>query len=184
VRVLRLDKTGSPIDWITKEEAATLWVKEQVVWSLGDEAVRLHGGINRNGLQSVLVIPAIVACKGSVYQKRLYPPLTNKTLFRRDDNFCMYCGEQYTDRLLTCDHVKPISLGGINRWNNVVAACQYCNNKKGGRTPEQAGMALLAIPFTPNMYEFMYLSNRQIISDQMDYLRTRFKGNARAWQAA
>ena len=45
-------------------------------------------------------------------------------------------------------------------------------------------MELLAVPFTPNIYEFMYLSNRQIIGDQMEYLRARFRSNTRRWQAA
>jgi hypothetical protein len=65
-----------------------------------------------------------------------------------------------------------------------VAACQRCNSFKGGRTPEEAGMELLAVPFTPNIYEFMYLSNRQIIGDQMEYLQSRFRDGSRDWQVA
>lgn len=65
---------------------------------------------------------------------------------------------------------------------NVVSACQRCNHFKGGRTPEQAGMELLAIPFEPNIFEFMYLANRKILGDQMAYLSSRFSGK-RTWQA-
>ena len=157
LRVLRLDKTGVPVAWISKEAAVTLMVKESVIWSLSDDAFVMRGGYNRLG---------------------------KRTLFRRDDHFCMYCGDQYIDRQLTRDHVIPVSQGGQNKWNNVVAACQRCNNHKGGRTPEQANMQLLAIPFTPNLFEFMYLSNRLIVSDQMEYLRARFKSNYRQWQVA
>lgn len=185
MRVLRLDKTGYPIAWISREEAATLAVKNQILWSLGNNAITMHGGINNlSGRQSILKLPSILACGGDVEQQRNVPALSNRTLFRRDDHFCMYCGQQFPDAMLTRDHVVPLSQGGRNRWSNVVAACQRCNNAKGGRTPEQASMALLAIPFTPNAYEFMYLSNRQIIGDQMEYLRARFKSNMRRWQAA
>ncbi len=184
MRVLRLNKGGVPVAWITQEEAATLAVKEQIVWSLGDNAFTLHGGYNSLGERSVLHLPSIMACDGDIDRPVLTPSLSNRTLFRRDDHFCMYCGNQFTDKELTRDHVVPVSQGGANRWNNVVAACQRCNNHKGGRTPEQAGMELLAIPFTPNVFEFMYLSNRQIISDQMEYLRARFRSNHRQWQVA
>lgn len=184
MRVLRLNKTGLPVAWITREEAATICVKGQMVWSLGDDAFLMRGGINLSGEQSVLSLPSILACSGEIEKPKLVPALSNRTLFRRDDHFCMYCGNQFTDKQLTRDHVLPVSQGGINQWNNVVAACQRCNNHKGGRTPEQASMKLLAIPFTPNIYEFMYLSNRHIVGDQMDYLSSRFRGNERRWQAA
>ena len=184
LRVLRLDKTGMPVAWISKEEAVTLTVKGSVVWSLSDGAFVMHGGYNRLGARSVVKLPAIMACSGDIEKPQSIPPLSNRTLFRRDDHFCMYCGDKSNDKLLTRDHVVPVSQGGSNKWNNVVASCQRCNNHKGGRTPEQANMELLAIPFTPNYFEFMYLSNRMIISDQMDYLRARFKRNYRQWQAA
>jgi len=184
LQVLRLNKTGVPVAWISREEAVTLCVKEQVVWSLGDNAFSMHGGYNRLGERSVLHLPSIMACSGDISCPKLTPSLTNKTLFRRDDHFCMYCGEQFRDKQLTRDHVIPISQGGKNTWNNVVAACQRCNNHKGGNTPDQANMELLAIPFTPNVFEFMYLSNRQIVDDQMEYLRTRFRSHYRQWQAA
>lgn len=184
MRILRLDKTGFPVAWITREEAATLSVKAQVLWSLGDDAFLMRGGYNAMGVQSMLSLPSILACAGDIEKPRLIPALSNRTLFRRDDHFCMYCGNQFADGMLTRDHVMPLSQGGKNCWSNVVAACQRCNNHKGGRTPEEANMALLAVPFTPNIYEFMYLSNRQIIGDQMDYLRARFRGHTRRWQAA
>lgn len=184
MRILRLNKAGLPICWITQEMAATLWVKEQVIWSLGDNNIVLHGGHNRCGERSVLALPPIIACDGNTSRHSLTPTLSNRTLFRRDDHFCMYCGNQFSDNELTRDHVVPVSQGGENHWRNVVAACQRCNNFKGGRTPEQADMELLAVPFTPNIYEFMYLSNRQIIGDQMEYLRSRFRSNIRKWQAA
>ena len=184
MKILRLNKAGLPVCWVSQQVAATLCVKQQVVWSLGDKPIVLRGGYSKQGCRSVLFVPPIIACDGETARQPLTPALSNRTLFRRDDHFCLYCGKQFTDSYLTRDHVIPISQGGKNNWQNLVAACQRCNNFKGGRTPEQAGMELLAVPFTPNIYEFMYLSNRQIIGDQMEYLRTRFRMNTRKWQAA
>ena len=54
-KILRLNKAGTPIDWISREQAATLVVKDQVVWALGENAFEIRGGINRLGRQSVSV---------------------------------------------------------------------------------------------------------------------------------
>ena len=61
-----------------------------------------------------------------------------------------------------------------------MAACKRCNNGKGNRTPEQANMPLLAVPFKPNPFEVMYLSQHAILGDQMDYLKRNFTGR-REW---
>ncbi len=184
MRILRLNSSGYPTAWLGWEAAATLKVRDQIVWSLGDTVAVLRGGYNSEGVRSQLELPAIIACAGESERHSHIPALSNRTLFRRDDSFCLYCGNQFPESELTRDHVVPLSQGGRNTWANVVAACQRCNNRKGGRTPEQAGMALLAVPFTPNIFEFMYLSNRHILDDQMEYLRARFRKSARKWHAA
>ena len=57
---------------------------------------------------------------------------------------------------------------------NVVAACKRCNNHKAGRTPEQAHMELLAVPFTPTHAEYIYLQGRRVLADQMEFLLAHF----------
>jgi hypothetical protein len=182
IRILRLNKSGLPQQWLSREEAATLYVRDQVLWTIGDEAVCMHGGINRLGQRSTLSLASIIACDGVSKRWHFVPALSSRLLFRRDGHLCMYCGESFDDRSLTRDHILPRVQGGRDNWTNVVAACQRCNHRKGGRTPEQAGMELLAIPFEPNVFEFMYLANRQIRGDQMEYLQARFSGQ-RAWAA-
>ena len=56
----------------------------------------------------------------------------------------------------------------------MVSACKRCNNLKGNRTPEQAGLQLLAVPFAPTHAEYVYLQGRRILADQMDFLRAHF----------
>lgn len=64
----------------------------------------------------------------------------------RDNSKCGYCGEHAN----TVDHIVPRCQGGRSVWENVVASCFECNSKKGGRTPEQAGMVLNIRPVVPS----------------------------------
>ncbi|MGN6093164.1 MAG: hypothetical protein ACTHOL_12490, partial [Luteibacter jiangsuensis] len=45
-------------------------------------------------------------------------------------------------------------------WENVVSACLACNLKKATRTPQQAHMPLLAVPYRPSWVEHLILANR------------------------
>lgn len=67
----------------------------------------------------------------------------------RDGFQCQYCGKRLPMRELNYDHVKPRIQGGKTVWENIVTSCYPCNDKKAGRTPEQAGMRLLKKPFRP-----------------------------------
>jgi len=183
-RVLRTDVSGMPLEWVGYQEAVKLIILDQVSYSLGKTLYSIHGGTSAlTGRQSVVSVNAIIATEGQHPHKHLFassyvPPLSNQSLFRRDQNLCLYCGEHFPHYLLSRDHVHPLSQGGQDRWVNVVTACKRCNNHKAGRTPEQAGMQLLAIPFTPTHAEYVYLQGRKILSDQMDFLLAHFPRNS------
>jgi len=72
-----------------------------------------------------------------------------RNIYARDGNRCQYCGRKFPTQELSIDHVVPRSLGGRSTWENVVCCCLQCNIRKGGRTPEQAGMRLIAPPKRP-----------------------------------
>jgi 5-methylcytosine-specific restriction endonuclease McrA len=87
-----------------------------------------------------------------------YVPLSRKkqlirfsraNIFVRDQNVCQYCGGKFNRTHLTLDHVIPIVQGGKKSWENIVTACKPCNQRKGGRTPAQAGMQLIKKPKCP-----------------------------------
>ena len=180
-KILRLNKAGTPIDWISREEAATLMVKNLVLWSLGENAFEIRGGINRQGQQSVLTLPSILASDGSVKLSDFVPPLVNDYLFRRDHYLCLYCGGQFDADQLSRDHILPVSRDGTDSWTNVVTACKRCNHRKANQTPEEAGMELIAVPFVPNRHEYFYLANKNILADQMAFLKSQFSRHAK-WQ--
>ena len=75
--------------------------------------------------------------------------LNRRNLFARDGNRCQYCGRKFKTTDLSIDHVVPRSRGGRTLWNNVVCACMACNVRKGGRTPADAGLALVRAPVQP-----------------------------------
>ncbi|GAB1267762.1 HNH endonuclease [Aurantivibrio infirmus] len=180
-QVLQLDLSGMPRYWLSLQEAVLLYCKNRVKWQLGDSAWVMRGGVNDQGRRSAIALASVIATEGrQAKHVSDTPSLANSFLFRRDNNMCMYCGKVFARSLLTRDHIIPRVQGGKDVWTNVVTACQRCNHHKGGRTPEQAGMELLAIPFTPNIYEFMYLANRKILADQMEYLSANFSGK-RQW---
>jgi 5-methylcytosine-specific restriction endonuclease McrA len=151
-----------------------------VGWTAGDHKFTFHGGTSRlSGRRSSVDVNSIIAVKRSStqqYVQRTIPPLTNRELFLRDAHLCMYCGNEYPEYGLTRDHVVPLSRGGRDQWSNVVTACRLCNTRKGNRTPEQAKMQILAVPYVPNWAEFLALSNRRILMDQMEFLKSQFSG--------
>jgi len=75
--------------------------------------------------------------------------LNRHTVFARDGHRCQYCGRRFAASYLSMDHVIPRSHGGTTSWDNVVCACLKCNIRKGGRTPQEAHMKLIAKPSRP-----------------------------------
>ena len=172
-QILRLNYAGLPIEWINYQTAVRLYCSDQVTYECGASSLIVRGGVNRiTGQQSKIEINSIIATKN--YSKASYkdytPPLTNRTLFQRDAQTCMYCGETFAVKDLSRDHIIPLSKVGEDKWMNSVTACKRCNNQKGNRTPEQANMPLLAIPFIPSRIEYLILRGRRIRADQMDFL--------------
>jgi 5-methylcytosine-specific restriction endonuclease McrA len=179
-QVLRTDVSGMPLEWVGYQDAVRLYHLEQVAYTCGTLLYRVHGGIcAKTGRQSVIEVNSIIATHGRnrellKLREAYVPPLNNPALFRRDSQLCLYCGEHFREHDLSRDHVTPVIQGGQDAWNNVVTACRRCNNHKAGRTPEQAGMQLLAVPFIPTHAEYIYLQGRRVLADQMEFLRAHF----------
>jgi hypothetical protein len=179
-QALRTDVSGMPVEWIDYREAVRLYYTGQVAYTCGTPLYRVQGGTNaRTGQHSFIEVNSIIATVGHLghagaLRGDYIPPLNNETLFRRDNHLCLYCGQRFQAQQLSRDHVRPFFLGGKDTWNNVVTACRRCNNAKAARTPEQSGMHLLAVPFTPTYAEYIYLKGRRVLADQMEYLVAHF----------
>ena len=79
--------------------------------------------------------------------------LSRKNILRRDGFQCQYCNSRKPP--LTVDHIIPRSRGGADQWENLATACVKCNNRKGNRTIEEAGMPLLSVPRKPHRVLFL-----------------------------
>lgn len=90
-----------------------------------------------------IAVPKIIRLTGYDRLPEQIVKLNRRNLFARDRNMCQYCGKHFTTCDLSIDHVLPRTLGGGDSWENLVCACIKCNARKGGRTPEQAGMKLI-----------------------------------------
>ena len=181
--VLQLDIQGTPQAWIPLEHAAVHVATGAVAWWDGDGPLAtLRGGHNvALGVQSILEVPPIIALRGTA-RVNLFdavPTVTSGKLFRRDRLTCAYCGQCFTERQLQCEHVVPASRGGATSWMNLVTACAACNGRKADRTPEEAGMPLLYLPYVPSRFEDFLLAGRHIRADVHQWLAARLPRGSR-----
>ena len=96
-----------------------------------------------------LVVPRIVRLLTYDRLPRRDVRLTRRNIFARDRNRCQYCGKRFPTSELSLDHILPRTQGGRMEWTNIVCCCVQCNVRKGGRTPVQAGVKLMAEPVQP-----------------------------------
>lgn len=88
-------------------------------------------------------LPKVIKLVRYVYAKWRHtsgPSWSRRGILARDNRKCGYCG---VSGAYTIDHVTPQSRGGKSTWLNTVTACNRCNQRKGDRTPQEAGMTLL-----------------------------------------
>jgi HNH endonuclease len=181
-QILALDMAGTPRKWVSAESAVIYYAKALVAWEFGDIETVFHGGWQASGARSIVRVANIIAVRGAALHGDGFgcaSLLTNDKLFARDHRLCAYCGERFRERDLSREHVIPLSRGGRDAWMNVVTACRDCNTRKGGRTPDQARMPLLYLPYVPSRWEDFILVNRHILADQMDYLLAKVPTGSR-----
>ena len=94
-------------------------------------------------------VPRIIRLLGYDKLPRQDVKFNRRNIYARDGNKCQYCGKKMPTTELSLDHVLPKSQGGKSSWENIVCCCVKCNVKKGGRTPDQAHMHLIAKPVKP-----------------------------------
>lgn len=96
-----------------------------------------------------IAVPRIVRVLTFSRLPRQDVKFNRRNIFARDHNTCQYCGKRSSTSELSLDHVIPRSRGGKSTWDNIVCACLRCNVRKGGRTPQEAGIHLIRTPVKP-----------------------------------
>lgn len=182
-KILVCDAAHQPHHWATWEDAVVLKYKDLLSYEIGDPTV-FTGGVSRmTGLRSQIDVGQIVFLKEVLKYDSRTPPLTNKNLFARDLHLCAFCGRHYPEHKLSREHIMPTSRGGQNTWKNCITACKTCNHAKANLTLEESGLELLYVPYVPSNVEKLILQNRNVLADQMEFLRAMLPEHSRLHQA-
>lgn len=165
---LALNASYEPLTMVPSRRAIRLVLdrKAEILEVDGERAFRSVG--------EALPFPTVIRLVRYVHvPRRFRRQVTNTFLFARDDYTCQYCGRHRSElrgrQFLTRDHVLPVSRGGENLWGNVVTSCSPCNNRKGDRLPEEAGLHLLHTPREPN-YVHLVWAVRRVTEVQGKYI--------------
>lgn len=176
MHTLVLNQSMQPIDQVSWDRAITLLFtdKVEVLEEYDDWVVR--------SVTVSIKVPAVIRLLNAVATKKRGVRFSREAVYTRDKGRCQYCSRALKRPEATYDHVLPRRLGGKTNWTNIVIACQPCNTKKGGRTPEQAKMRLQVQPIKPkHLPETLHLTlpRGKMPHQWQDYLR-----DAMYWHAA
>jgi len=164
-QTLLLNQGFEPIKVISWQRAITLLF-------LGKVEVLEEYDHNIHSVNVVIKIPSVVRLLRSFRRYARPVKFSRVNIYARDNYRCQYCHRKASIVDLTYDHVVPRSQGGRTEWTNIVTCCYQCNRKKGGRTPQEAGMRLLAQPAQPNWVPAITIriSLRSVPDAWRDYL--------------
>jgi 5-methylcytosine-specific restriction endonuclease McrA len=150
-RVLLVDAGLQPINIISLKRAFVLLFSKRTQKVKQPQILKYSTDGAVVGCETKVRVPSVIQLGYMIprYKQRIRFCRKN-VLIGRDRGICQYCSKQFpTDNGLTFDHVVPRTQGGKTVWENVVACCFDCNQKKAGRTPEQASMRLMRKPTRP-----------------------------------
>ena len=137
--VLVLNASYEPINICAARRALVLVLK-------GVASTEEHAQTHIHSSRQSIKLPSVIR----LLEYRRIPhqtrALSRKNILMRDRYTCQYCLKASPSGELTLDHVIPRSRAGETTWENLVACCHQCNNRKGSRTPEEAGMKLARAP--------------------------------------
>jgi 5-methylcytosine-specific restriction endonuclease McrA len=148
-QVLVLNRNYEPLNLCSWRRAVVLVYLGKAV-PLEDEGGQFHAAT------AAMTLPSVVRLGDQIRRPLPEVKLSRPALMARDEHTCQYCGKP--SKHLTVDHVIPRHLGGRHTWENVVACCIECNNRKGNRTPREVGMTLLRTPQRPRFIPYLSFS--------------------------
>ena len=138
-RVLVLNASFEPINVCNERRAVVMIFK-------GVARVEEHNGHMLHSAKLTIHAPSVIRLTEYIHIPFERRSLSRKNILLRDRYTCQYCCRTLPSIELTLDHVQPRSRAGGSSWENLVACCHPCNNRKGSRTPEEAGMKLAKAP--------------------------------------
>jgi 5-methylcytosine-specific restriction endonuclease McrA len=137
--VLVINATYEPIQITSARRALTLVLK-------GAAFVEVPSAHTVRTSKMDIPVPSVIRLVRYRRVPRQNRSVSRKGILLRDGSTCQYCRRRMLPQELTLDHVIPRSRAGGSTWENLVACCFPCNNRKGNRTPQEAGMVLMKQP--------------------------------------
>jgi 5-methylcytosine-specific restriction endonuclease McrA len=168
-RSLLLNASYEPMRIVSWQRALILWFQEKA------EILEYHQIFARS-VRSSFQLPSILRLKNYVRPRHSNAVrFCRENVYIRDEFTCQYCLQRFATSMLTLDHVVPASKMGKKTWSNVVTACRNCNQKKGNKTPDQAGMPLKTQPKAPAWLPTVGLDLKpeKVPSSWKQYLRVK-----------
>jgi len=110
-----------------------------------------------HSLNMSFAVPSVIRLIRYIIIPQKNVHLNRKNIILRDKHTCQYCGKEYKSEDLTVDHVVPRAIGGPTAWDNVVACCKRCNNRKADRPPRESGMKLIKKPEMPKRIVYLHI---------------------------
>jgi 5-methylcytosine-specific restriction endonuclease McrA len=163
IKTLKLDSSFRPVEIINSVEALVMCILGKA------RAIESHTKKIRTITDSFL-LPSVIVLNRYIKFRFSYVACNRTNLFFRDQSECQYCGKEQDGKLMTIDHILPKSRGGKNTWENLVVACKKCNQRKGNKTPLEAGMKLRRIPKRPKNTLMQRTKKEQINPQWSNYL--------------
>ena len=163
LKALKLDSSFKPIEVIDALEALILCIigKAKAIETYEEKV---------NSVRQSFDLPAVIVINRYVKYRMGDGAPTRQNIIWRDKNLCQYCGNDFKTSELTVDHVLPRSRGGKNTWENLVAACKPCNQKKGAKTMDEADMHPIRKPYVPKDTILKNVSETQMSETWKNYL--------------
>lgn len=154
VRCEVFNASYEPLAVVSGRRALVLVIKNKAT------ILQEHASYTVKSGDDIYPVPTSIILKEMVKGRpttRVPAQLTRRNLILRDRNTCQYCGrhasELKSSEFFTRDHVHPQGKGGKDIWQNVVLACNKCNNKKADLSVAEAGLTLLTQPRVPTVFE-------------------------------
>ncbi len=153
-RVLVLNQNYEPIMVTGVKRAINLYFNEKI------EVIEKY----KESLHSpsiTIPMPSVIRLKDYIRFKKRGIMISRKNIMKRDNYTCQYCGKKGVQ--MTIDHLVPKQRGGLDTWENLVAACMPCNSKKQNQTLKDCNMKLIRRPRKPSIIIFLqkFVSNKQ-----------------------
>ena len=166
MQTLKLDSSYRPIQIIDAFDAFNM------VWMDRASMLESYDDVKFRSTHDIWDVPCVIVINRYFGRKYSRLVCNRKNVIWRDNFVCQYCNNKFSIDDLTMDHIVPRSRGGQKTWDNIVASCMRCNQKKGDLLLSEANMKLLREPIEPKYHIFHTFESKNVHEKWRPYLKS------------